>query len=323
MISILLPTFNSGTNLHRTIRSLVLQTMKDFELIVLDDGSTDDTEQRIAAIRDERIKYLKLPHRGLALTLNYGLSVARYDIVARIDAGDIALPNRLNRQYEFLRPKPENTIVACNQAIYIDRHVIFRTYGSSDPGAVRTRLALHCDFPHSGVMYFRKYILENGAYSETPIEDYELWLRLKNSARFHILPEVLMFTLSDPESLSNINATERNEAHYRIQEKYYIDVEKEFALGGKLEGDATRGWREYFYGDRRAARIYWKRLGILAFAQPRIIIAWLVTYLPERAFTAFKESKIKFRIEYMLRYFFRDSFVLRRTLKELMIGESK
>src|SRR5450759_5099710 len=104
---------------------------------------------------------------------------------------------------------------------------------------------------------------KNGGYSDTAIEDYELWLRVKNSARIHILPEVLMFTLYDRNSLSNKDVTERNAIHYRIQEKYYLNVEEEFALSGTNEGIATRGWREYFFGDRKMARDHWRQLGLL------------------------------------------------------------
>jgi glycosyltransferase involved in cell wall biosynthesis len=322
MISVLLPTYNSATTLGLAIRSIVQQTLPDFELLVLDDGSTDDTEKAMESCHDRRIGYHKLPHKGLAASLNVGLSIARNDIVARIDAGDIALPERLKRQFEFIRAKPKNTIVACNQAVYIDQRIMYRTFGSPDPDAVRKRLALHCDFPHSGVMYYREYIVENGGYSDTAIEDYELWLRIKNSARIHILPEVLMFTLYDRNSLSNKDVTERNAIHYRIQEKYYLNVEEEFALSGTNEGIATRGWREYFFGDRKMARDHWRQLGLLAVVQPRIIIAWLVTYLPQSTFTAFKESRMKFRIQYLLRYFFRDSRTLRRTFTELMAGGS-
>jgi len=323
MISILLPTYNSVGTLHRTICSIMLQTMRDFELIVLDDGSTDNSEERVSAIHDERITYLRLPHRGLPLTLNQGLSIARFDIVARIDAGDIALPERLQRQFEFIRSKTENAIVACNQAVYVDQRIIYRTYGSPFPDEVRRRLALHCDFPHSGVMYYRKFIVEQGGYSNTAVEDYELWLRTKNTAKIYIMPEVLMFTLYDRNSLSNKDVTERNMIHYRLQEKYYVNIEEEFTLSGTNEGIATRGWREYFFGDRRKARDYWRQLRLFPLVRPRIILAWGLTYLPTEYFTAFRESRMKFRIRYLLRYFFRDSRTLRLMFTELMIGESK
>ena len=320
MISILLPTYNSAGTLLRAIRSILLQTLTNFELLVLDDGSTDGSYERVSELHDERIRYLRLEHQGLARTLNYGLTVARFDIVARIDAGDIALPQRLERQYEFLREKPENTIVACNQAVYENDRVVYRTYGSPDPEEVRKRLALHCDFPHSGVLYYKKYIVENGGYAVTPIEDYDLWLRLKNSARIHILPEVLMFTLYDRDSLSNKNVMERNRVHYGIQENYYFNVESEFGLDGPGEGVATRGWREYFFGDRKVARTHWRSLGLRAFLHPRIVLAWVITYLPQGTFTAFKESRLRFRIQYLMGYFSQDSRSLRHALAALITG---
>ncbi|MBK7981678.1 MAG: glycosyltransferase family 2 protein [Ignavibacteriae bacterium] len=95
MISVLLPVYNGEKYLSQSIKSILNQTFRDFEFIIVDDGSIDNTEKIVSSFHDTRIKYIKKDHTGLADTLNYGLKLANYDWVARMDADDISLPNRL------------------------------------------------------------------------------------------------------------------------------------------------------------------------------------------------------------------------------------
>jgi glycosyltransferase involved in cell wall biosynthesis len=91
MISVLLPTYNSASIISHSIRSILNQTFREYELLILDDGSTDDTESIVSQFIDDRIRYIKLPHRGLSETLNRGLGQAKYELIARMDAGDISI----------------------------------------------------------------------------------------------------------------------------------------------------------------------------------------------------------------------------------------
>ena len=100
-VSIILPTYNSARHIRCAIQSMLNQTYRDFELLVIDDGSSDDTEERVFSFKESRIRYLKRGHQGLSSALNYGLSVASSDIIARMDADDVAVP----RSLEFLMAK--------------------------------------------------------------------------------------------------------------------------------------------------------------------------------------------------------------------------
>lgn len=317
MISVLLPAWNEAKTIAITVQSILEQTFKEFELLVLDDGSTDETQDIVSSFKDQRIRYVKLPHQGLALTLNAGLMAAKFEIIARIDAGDLAYPERLRKQYDVLITKPKNCIVSCRYAVFNERAVLYIVNISGYAEGIRKRLALQCDFPHSGVMYYKGFIIAEGMYSNTILEDYELWLRIKNRALFQICPEMLMLTRFAPGSLSNANVTVRYKNQYLIQKKYYIDLNAEFGISDKYEELYFRAWREFFFGHKLEARKYWKQMGIRFLTEPKLVFAWLTTFFSENMFVRFKESRLKFKLGYYLGYFSRNARGARALLKHL------
>ena len=102
MLTVLMPTYNSCQYIETAIKSVLNQTYKDLELLIVDDGSTDDTESSISEFSDTRIRYIKKEHEGLAASLNYGLKIAKHDWVSRMDADDISHPKRLEKQISIL-----------------------------------------------------------------------------------------------------------------------------------------------------------------------------------------------------------------------------
>jgi len=97
-ISVVLPTYNAGDYLLRAVNSILDQTLTDFELLIIDDGSTDNTAEIIAGFEDDRIVAITLPqNKGLIRALNHGLERAKGDYIARMNADDIALPTRLEK----------------------------------------------------------------------------------------------------------------------------------------------------------------------------------------------------------------------------------
>jgi len=107
-ITVLMPVFNGGRFIGEAIESILGQTFTDFELLVINDGSTDDSLAVIGeyAARDRRIRVVSRENRGLVATLNEGLGLARGAYLARMDCDDISLPARLRRQYDFMRAHP-------------------------------------------------------------------------------------------------------------------------------------------------------------------------------------------------------------------------
>jgi glycosyltransferase involved in cell wall biosynthesis len=184
-VSVIIPVHNAGQFLVETLQSVLAQTHRNFELITIDDGSTDASYEILKefARRDARIVALHRKHQGVAATANEGLDIARNELVARIDADDLMLPQRLERQLSFMHENPEISVTS-SYAWLIDRR--HRVIGQSKPkvnvGRGIKELNPEC-FVHmiqSCSIMRRADIRAVGGYSSayTFAEDRELWGRL-------------------------------------------------------------------------------------------------------------------------------------------------
>src|SRR5438270_5801548 len=112
-VSVGLPVHNGMRFLREALESVLRQTLGDFELLVVDDGSTDDTPEVLASVRDGRLRVLRQEHEGLVAALNRGADEARAPYLARMDADDVSLPRRLERQIALLAADESVGIVGC------------------------------------------------------------------------------------------------------------------------------------------------------------------------------------------------------------------
>src|SRR4051812_26679567 len=112
-VSVLMAVYNGEQYLREAVNSILSQTFKDFEFIIIDDGSTDRSPELLAsyARADSRVKLISRPNKGLTKSLNEGLHAARGEFVARMDGDDISLPERFERQVSYLREHPEVVLV--------------------------------------------------------------------------------------------------------------------------------------------------------------------------------------------------------------------
>lgn len=192
-ISVIMPVYNCALYVHEAIQSILAQSFTDFEFLIIDDASTDDTLKVIKAISDPRIRLIEKPkNTGYTHSLNYGITIARGKYIARMDGDDIALPNRLELQYLFMERNLE--VVACGTAYRIlgsDREVCMPLGHES----IRSLLLEHTCFGHPTVM-LRKATLERYqlCYDEgkEPAEDYDLWVKLSRIGKLANLDEVLL-----------------------------------------------------------------------------------------------------------------------------------
>ncbi len=318
VITVLLPTYNSAEIIGRSIRSILQQTFSEFELLIVDDGSTDATADVIRRFRDRRIRYLPCPHRGLPETLNTGLREARYDVIARMDAGDVSVPARLEKQFAELSALSPTAVIGCHFGVFSGGRLRYVVESGGSSAEIRRRLALHSVIVHSGSMYRRSLVLESGGYRDVPLEDYDLWLRVKHRAEFSILGEVLHFWENAPNRLSTADLEKKWKNHYLLQEKYYTDLQREFMIEGSDEQAVVRGWREYFYGEKKAARQWWNQSPQCVILSIRLMTAYCFTFLPEQYFRRIKESRLRFRIRTVLRIFSADRGTARRQFAALM-----
>jgi glycosyltransferase involved in cell wall biosynthesis len=195
-VSVLLPVYNGARFLRPALESILGQSFTDFELLVLDDGSTDDSVRIAEGYRDPRIRILSAAsNQGLPRALNRGLAAASGEFVARQDADDLSHPDRFARQLEFLRANPTVALVGA-QAEVIDETGAAagrRLAYPCDDAAIRRRLLLRNPFAHTTVMFRRTAVLAVGGYDESfrYCQDFALWNRLATRHRVANLHEVL------------------------------------------------------------------------------------------------------------------------------------
>jgi hypothetical protein len=211
-VSVILPVRNGADCVARAIDSILGQTFRDLELIVIDDGSTDDTaavlEGLATANGDERLRVVGLErNRGLAAALNHGLSLARGRYVARQDHDDISLPDRLAAQVRHLDAHPRCGLLGTRSEIWVGDAASARFHDHpTDNAALQFHLLTDNPFVHSSVMLRTSVFDAVGVYAtETerqPPEDFELWSRIARRFEVANLPERLVIYRETPKSIS-------------------------------------------------------------------------------------------------------------------------
>jgi glycosyltransferase involved in cell wall biosynthesis len=205
-VTILMPAYNAEKYIGEAITSVLSQVFSDFELLIINDGSTDTTRQIIMSFSDPRIRLINQTNQGISAALNIGLLNAKASLVARFDADDVCLPERLSLQYDFLNNNADYVIVGSN-AEYIDMHDEFvftgRMLAYSDE-AIRKSIYNYCPLIHSTIMFRKEPVLDAGGYNihAHAFEDHLLWLKLLTYGKACNLPQTLVKVRLAPESIS-------------------------------------------------------------------------------------------------------------------------
>lgn len=297
-ITILMTTYNCAPYIGLAIKSILNQTFRNFELLIIDDGSTDNTSEVVNSFNDNRIVYEKTNHVGRSKALNFGLSIAKYDWISIMDADDIAHPFRLEKQIAII--SGDITEVYFTDAAYFKKNrVLFTVENNFGSDKINEILVLHGHFTNSTFLFNKKHILNYGGYDENldVFEDYDLWLRLKDNSHFKFVNEILQFQRIRNNSLMNSKYQYLNNKLYMLQEPYYKDLRKSFNIEQFEPQIETKAWREFFYGNKNLARKYWNKLNLNSY-NFRIVVAYLLSYLPESILNWIKRQKIKLRLNY-------------------------
>ena len=189
----------SNQNLHRAINSCFEQSFTDFELILVANGpQSADVADGVARAfgRDERLRVIQTDVRHLIFSLNLGLHYAKADLIARMDADDLAYPERLSKQFQFMKEHPEVAVLGtAYDRIDLDDHVIDHVEQPLRDRDIRRALLLGNPFCHPSVVFRRQIIIEVGGYlGSLHAEDYDLWSRLalNRSLKFANLKDPLI-----------------------------------------------------------------------------------------------------------------------------------
>ncbi|EMO6185137.1 TPA: glycosyltransferase [Proteus mirabilis] len=235
-ITVLMSVYNDEKYLQESIDSILNQTFKEFEFLIINDGSTDNSLSILKenAKKDLRIKLIiNEQNIGLIASLNKGLQLASCDLVARMDSDDIAVSTRLEAQYQFMLQHPEVSV--CGGAfIYQEEPDRINTYPEMHSEIVVSSL-YDCSLAHPTIIYRKQDILSVGGYDKADLyaEDYGLWVNLIIAGKFklHNLPIPLLYYRTHPNvDRSQYKAIQKDTAE-RVGRKlliyFGIEVNKE------------------------------------------------------------------------------------------------
>jgi len=214
-ISVIMPVYNGEPYLERAVQSILDQTYKNFELILINDGSTDNSPQILEnfAKSDKRIRLINQPNQGLIKTLNTGIAEAKAPLIARMDADDIAFPDRFKIQKNHMENHPN--ITALGSAIIVidenDNQADTVYYPPNGKQLDTYILKNGSPLAHPAVMMQTQAIKDLGGYKELfrHAEDYELWLRLHKHGQIHNIQEPLLYYRHHQDKISVNHAKEQ------------------------------------------------------------------------------------------------------------------
>ena len=210
-VAVLLPVYNAEKYLGEAIESILKQTYPHFDFYIINDGSTDESEKIILSYPDTRIKYIKNEsNKGLIYTLNKGLKLIDAEYIARMDADDISMPERIEKQVAFMDNNPEVWVLGTQ----------LHFFGNTDSNSnyplqhddIKAQLLYYCSIAHASVMIRRSKFKEYAIFYDADyphVEDYELWVRIAKMAIFANLPNVLYHCRRNGENISEINRETR------------------------------------------------------------------------------------------------------------------
>ena len=227
-ISVVMSAYNGEDYIRVAIQSVVDQVFSDFEFIIVNDGSTDHTANIIEEFDDRRIILVNNPvNRGLIYSLNLGFSLARGRYIARMDADDISLPNRLEKQVAFFEMHPEVGVLGTAIKVVSSFWGLSKTvkYPESD-NCIRWCFTSYPALAHPTVI-IRHSILDNmDLYDKSyvHIEDYDLWVRMSKHCKVANLPETLLIYRSHPESVTSKNFQEQKRTGNFIRKRVFSDI---------------------------------------------------------------------------------------------------
>lgn len=233
-VSVVIPLRNGGRWLAQCLRSVCAQSFREFEVVVVDDHSSDDgaAQARQWAREDPRIRVLRNPGRGLVAALNHGIGVARGELIARMDADDRMHPRRLAMQVAAFAADPALALVASRvrafpaSALTDGMREYLRWQDACDtPAAIARAIYVESPFAHPSVTFRRRVVADLGGYRDGGFpEDYDLWLRLARAGqRMAKLPAALLDWRQHAGSLSRTDPRYARDAFDALRAHYLRD----------------------------------------------------------------------------------------------------
>lgn len=271
IVSIILPTYNRAELLQKSVDSVLKQSFQEWELLVIDSGSADNTGvvMKKTAAADSRIKYFNVPKSktpGISEYLNFGINNSNGDYIARLDDDDVWCHNdKLKQQVEFLRTNVDYVLVGGGVVMVdSDNNVLYKFFKNEKDCGIRKRSLLACPFEHTTVMFRKDIAISVGGYRNLKVaEDWDFFLRLGINGKFYNFREYYTNYLQGSQNISLKNQGEV----------------------AKTEINIIKTFRKHYPGSFPGLILHW--------------IQYIYSFLPEF---------IKNRFQFLLRYIKRNYF---------------
>jgi glycosyltransferase involved in cell wall biosynthesis len=233
-VSVLMSVYNGEEFLNEAIDSIIDQTFKDFEFIIIDDGSKDKSLKIIKSYKDPRIVLVSRPNKGLVASLNEGLNLAKGKYIARQDADDISIPNRLEKEVMYMDSHPNTALVGSNYTVMdIKGNQLVTTNVFTHPNDLKLTQITCNQYGHGSVMLRKSAIEKVGNYDKSVghVEDYDLWTRLSQNYDIANFEEPLYLYRKVEQGISMSNAELQVQQTFAVRDKafkYYLKHQSEY-----------------------------------------------------------------------------------------------
>ena len=303
-VSVIMAVYNGQAYLAEAMDSVLAQTFRDFEFVIIDDGSTDESAAMLRdyAAKDSRIRLIQRENRGQTPSLNQGIDLAQCELLARMDADDICLPQRLARQVEFMQQHPQVVLLGGAYAMIDGAARLLTTIEPPPDNATLQEHALSGRTPicHPLAMMRKSAVLKAGRYDPQfqVAQDLDLWLKLGEIGELACVPELLVKYRQHAQSLSETKQ-ELQLAEMRLAcERAYLrrGIRRQFLGEQNWRPTSDRnsrhrfalryGWWAFNSAQRRTALVYgMKAIRALPFngASWRLLLCAAMKPLPEPA----------------------------------------
>lgn len=241
-VSIVMPVYNAARDLRETIASVLAQSHRDFEFLVVDDGSSDASPEIVGEYGDPRIRHLRLGRSGFAAALNRGLDEARGEYVARMDADDVCLPQRLARQVAFMDAHPRLGLSGTDVETLPASGRPVRWSFPTDPARLRAGLLFEPGVAHPTVIFRRAWLDRHGLRYDAAyprVEDWDLWRRAAEHFELGNLPEVLLRYRVHDHRMSSRHGDEQRRVGRAIQGELLARLGLEAHPLRRVHGDVS------------------------------------------------------------------------------------
>lgn len=229
LVSVLMPLYNNEKYVKEAVQSILKQTFNDFEVIIINDGSTDRSSKIAKAFKDKRIRVIDhKKNLGIVKSLNQGIKTAKGKYIIRMDSDDISRPNRFKRQITYMEAHPETIVCASWIRVFgTEKTYIWKT--PTDHNDIMARSLFETPIAHPSVILRREALIKNRLFFDEKYlyaEDYELWTRVGKVGRLATIPQVLLDYRTHPQQ----TASQKNKLQQKNALKVRIKVLKELGI---------------------------------------------------------------------------------------------